>query len=69
MALALQEKDAGYLSGVGEKLRAACLAHPEVLLRPLGSVLYTFPPACLTDEEAVKIGQALSEITLRALES
>ena len=66
IALALKEKDAGYLSGIGEKLRAACLAHNEVLLRPLGSVLYTFPPACTTDEEAAKIGQALSEIALSA---
>ena len=64
IALALKEKDSGYLSGIGERLRAACMAHPEVLLRPLGSVLYTFPPACLTDEEAVKIGRALSETAL-----
>lgn len=69
IALALKEKDAGYLSGVGEKLRAACLAHAEVLLRPLGSVLYTFPPACLTDEEAIKIGCALSDIALGAVTS
>tara|TARA_Y100001954_G_scaffold207238_1_gene230509 strand:- start:69 stop:1361 length:1293 start_codon:yes stop_codon:yes gene_type:complete len=68
VALALKEEDAGYLSGIGEKLRAACLAHNEVLLRPLGSVLYTFPLACVTDEEAVKIAKALSEIALSALD-
>ena len=68
LALALKEKDAGYLSGIGEKLRAACLAHNEVLLRPLGSVLYTFPPACVTDEEAVKIARAMSEIALSVFE-
>ena len=62
-----QRKRCGYLSGIGEKLRAACLAHNEVLLRPLGSVLYTFPPACTTDEEAAQIGSALSDIALSVL--
>ena len=67
VALDFAEKDAGYLAGIGEKLRTACLNNQEVLLRPLGSVLYTFPLACLTDEEAAKVGAALSEIALGVL--
>jgi|FLOH01.1.fsa_nt_gi adenosylmethionine---8-amino-7-oxononanoate aminotransferase len=52
----------GYLAAVGESLRKACRAHPRVLLRPLGPVLYAMPPSCVTDEECHLIGTAMLEL-------
>lgn len=60
--VALEARDPeeqGYLAAFGERLRAACRACPEVLLRPLGPVLYALPPACTSPDEAAIIGRAL----------
>jgi adenosylmethionine-8-amino-7-oxononanoate aminotransferase len=48
----------GYLSGVGPRLAAAALAQ-DVLLRPLGPVLYALPPLCVTDDECDRIAAAM----------
>jgi adenosylmethionine-8-amino-7-oxononanoate aminotransferase len=66
VALELHAPDAGYLAGLGERLRAACRAQPEVLLRPLGNVLYALPPACVTDEEADLLAAAIGEVVCSA---
>lgn len=60
VALELAAQDPGYLAGLGERLRAACRALPDVLLRPLGNVLYALPPACVTDAEADQIAAAIA---------
>jgi adenosylmethionine-8-amino-7-oxononanoate aminotransferase len=53
----------GYTSAAGERLRALCreLA-PDVLLRPLGPVLYAMPPACTTPQECDRIAAAISAV-------
>lgn len=66
VAVELSSGDDGYLSGLGDHLRAACKAHPSVLLRPLGNVIYAMPPACTTAEEADMISTAMCEVTLQA---
>jgi adenosylmethionine-8-amino-7-oxononanoate aminotransferase len=48
----------GYLSDLGPRLRDAC-KRGDVLLRPLGNVLYAMPPACTSDDEARLIGAAM----------
>lgn len=62
-------KDDGYLAPVGDALRAACRACPDVLLRPLGPVLYALPPACTTAEQAARIGRAIATTYAQALRS
>lgn len=59
VAVDLAAADAGYLAGLGEELRARCRALPDVLLRPLGNVIYAMPPSCVTPEEADRIAAAL----------
>lgn len=50
VAVTVPDTEGGYLSDVGPRLReAARVASPDVLLRPLGNVLYALPPAS-TDE-------------------
>lgn len=46
-ALDLKAPDAGYLAGIGPRLRAHCLDR-GVLLRPLGNTVYVLPPYCVT---------------------
>jgi adenosylmethionine---8-amino-7-oxononanoate aminotransferase len=58
--------DPGYLSSLGDHLRDACKAHPNVLLRPLGNVIYAMPPACTTMAEADIISSAMCEVSLQA---
>lgn len=48
----------GYLADVGPRMAAAALEH-GVLLRPLGPVVYTVPPTCLTDAEADLVARAI----------
>jgi adenosylmethionine-8-amino-7-oxononanoate aminotransferase len=56
----------GYLDPVGPRMAAAALAR-DVLLRPLGSVLYALPPLCLTDEEADHLGRTMRDVAEEAL--
>ncbi len=50
--------EAGYLAGVGRKIRARALEH-GVLLRPLGSVAYAMPPFATSDDSLQRIAAAL----------
>ena len=60
--------DAGYLSGMGDALRAACLSiSRDVLLRPLGNVLYAVPPAATTPDECSLIAQRMGDVLTAAL--
>jgi adenosylmethionine-8-amino-7-oxononanoate aminotransferase len=52
---------AGYLADMAPRLRKAAIER-GVLLRPLGNVLYAMPPACTSEEESVKIAQAMREL-------
>lgn len=54
-------EEAGYLSGLQPLLRARALER-GVLLRPLGNVLYALPPACTTEEEALRIAEVMVEL-------
>ncbi len=49
--LELAQSDSGYLADVGPRLARAFLER-NLLLRPLGSVLYFMPPYAITDDEA-----------------
>ncbi len=66
VAVEFETGDQGYLSGLGDHLRDACKAHPQVLLRPLGNVIYAMPPACTTASEADIISSAMCEVSLQA---
>jgi adenosylmethionine-8-amino-7-oxononanoate aminotransferase len=48
----------GYLAEVGPRLRAAVLRH-DVLLRPLGNVLYALPPLGAAEESLHRIAEAM----------
>jgi adenosylmethionine-8-amino-7-oxononanoate aminotransferase len=48
----------GYLSEVSRQLRRCCLER-EVLLRPLGPVLYALPPLCTSPESLDRIAAAM----------
>jgi adenosylmethionine-8-amino-7-oxononanoate aminotransferase len=66
VAIELLSEESGYLAGLGERIRAACRSS-EVLLRPLGNVLYALPPACLTEDECALIVNAMTTICKRAI--
>ena len=53
--------DPGYLDDLGPELSSAFLAK-EIVLRPLGNVLYTVPPLCITDDELTRIWDAIDEV-------
>ncbi|TAH36905.1 MAG: adenosylmethionine--8-amino-7-oxononanoate transaminase [Planctomycetota bacterium] len=56
----------GYLAPLGEHLRAACRGF-DVLLRPLGNVLYALPPSCTTREECAFVAAAMTAACEKAL--
>ncbi|QYM72288.1 adenosylmethionine--8-amino-7-oxononanoate transaminase [Pseudochrobactrum sp. Wa41.01b-1] len=49
-ALDVKAQNSGYLSDVALRLKAFFRSH-DVLLRPLGNVLYLMPPYCVTEQE------------------
>jgi adenosylmethionine-8-amino-7-oxononanoate aminotransferase len=51
----------GYLDRVGEGLRDEFLRR-EILLRPLGNVVYFMPPYVITDEEVHRVFDAIEEV-------
>ncbi len=62
-AVELGGASGGYLSDWGPRLREACRRLPhDVLLRPLGNVLYGMPPACTTDAECARIASAMCAV-------
>ncbi len=66
VAVELAADDAGYLAATGERLRAACRTRDDVLLRPLGNVVYALTPSCLTDEETDRVATAMAEVAMAA---
>jgi adenosylmethionine-8-amino-7-oxononanoate aminotransferase len=50
----------GYLAGVSCHLRNRCLDH-EVLVRPLGSVLYAMPPFCTSETSLERIAHTMTQ--------
>ncbi|HEX9793100.1 MAG TPA: adenosylmethionine--8-amino-7-oxononanoate transaminase [Planctomycetota bacterium] len=60
--------NAGYLSDLAPRLRAACRGG-EVLLRPLGNVLYAMPPACTSDAESDRIAAAMLQACRNVLDA
>lgn len=57
----------GYLlpGALGIRKRAVELG---ALLRPLGPVLYTLPPACLEDREAAQLGDILYQLAMESIQ-
>jgi adenosylmethionine-8-amino-7-oxononanoate aminotransferase len=65
VAVELGGAEGGYLAA--EPLRAACRRLPEdVLLRPLGNVVYAMLPACATDDEADRAARAIRTVVSAA---
>ncbi len=67
VAVEMKAADAGYLAQSGAALRQACRQQKEVLLRPLGNVLYAMPPSCTTKEEANRIAAAMHQVVQDSL--
>jgi adenosylmethionine-8-amino-7-oxononanoate aminotransferase len=59
-ALELATKDSGYLASLGPKLSAFYLDR-NVLLRPLGNVVYAMPPYCAGEAELDRIYDVIDE--------
>lgn len=59
-ALDLRVGKAGYLAEVGPKLRAFFLER-DLLVRPLGNVIYVLPPYCVTSGELDRLYDAVDE--------
>ncbi|HXH02268.1 MAG TPA: adenosylmethionine--8-amino-7-oxononanoate transaminase [Candidatus Competibacteraceae bacterium] len=49
-ALDIVGRGSGYTAGIGGRLKAWFAAH-ELLIRPLGNVVYLLPPYCTSDEQ------------------
>ncbi len=59
-ALDVKAQNSGYLSDVALRLKAFFRSH-DVLLRPLGNVLYLMPPYCVTEQELQRSYQLIDE--------
>ncbi len=59
-ALDVKAQSSGYLSNVALRLKAFFRSH-DVLLRPLGNVLYLMPPYCITEQELQHSYQLIDE--------
>ena len=59
-AIDLEGDAQGYLAGIGPRLRDACLAR-DVLLRPLGNIVYVMPPYCISQAELDRVYEVLLE--------
>jgi adenosylmethionine-8-amino-7-oxononanoate aminotransferase len=55
------EAGGGYLDTLGPRLQAEFLAR-DILLRPLGNVVYVLPPLCMTDAEVHRVFDAIEEV-------
>lgn len=60
MAIELKAEDAGYTSALKEKIYDFFMAR-DILLRPLGNVIYLIPPYIITNEELDVIYEAIKE--------
>ena len=59
-------QESGYLSSLGPKIAEAC-RQEDVLLRPLGNIIYAVPPLCVTADECARIGESMARVAVRAL--
>lgn len=59
-AIEIQQPEGGYFSKIGPKLYDFCLKN-DVLLRPLGNVVYILPPYCISEESLKKCHDVLLE--------
>lgn len=59
-ALELCASDSGYFSEIGKKLEKFYLEN-DILLRPLGNVVYVLPPYCTTKDELDRIYDVIEE--------
>jgi len=59
-ALELRADDSGYLSSLRPKLYDFFL-NRNILLRPLGNVIYVLPPYCTPVEELHRVYDAIEE--------
>jgi adenosylmethionine-8-amino-7-oxononanoate aminotransferase len=59
-ALDLKVTSSGYLSGVGPRLRAF-FRERDLLVRPLGNVIYLMPPYCATSDDLDRAYAAIAE--------
>lgn len=60
-AIEVRSHAGGYLDELGPRLASAFLAR-DVLLRPLGNVIYTLPPYCIRDEELEWVFDIIEEV-------
>jgi len=59
-AIELRADDAGYLAALGPKLNEFYLSY-DVLLRPLGNVVYVMPPYCIAGNKLDRIYDVIEE--------
>ncbi len=59
-AIELCDDDPGYLSGIGPKLYEYFLNH-DILLRPLGNVIYILPPYCIAANDLHRVYDVIEE--------
>lgn len=60
LAIEIKQNDAGYTSNLKEKIYRFFLDR-NILLRPLGNVVYLLPPYVVTDEQLEQVYQAIRE--------
>jgi adenosylmethionine-8-amino-7-oxononanoate aminotransferase len=59
-AVDLRVENSGYLAEIGPRLRAFFLDR-DLLIRPLGNVIYVLPPYCVTADELDRLYDAIDE--------
>lgn len=67
VAFDLEDPAAGYLSPLGDRLKSLARSE-DVLLRPLGNVIYAIPPICVTTEECDHIAESMARIAEKGVE-
>jgi adenosylmethionine-8-amino-7-oxononanoate aminotransferase len=60
LAIELKVDDAGYTSGIKDKIYKFFMER-DILLRPLGNVIYVLPPYIITDVQLERIYSAIRE--------
>lgn len=60
LAIELKADDAGYVSKIKERIYDFFMAK-DMLMRPLGNVIYLLPPYVISDDELTKIYKAIRE--------
>jgi adenosylmethionine---8-amino-7-oxononanoate aminotransferase len=60
------DQEEGYLNKIADDIKKKCIDY-ELLIRPLGNVVYLMPPYCITPEELELVYERLGEL-LKGLE-